>query len=345
MDNKLIRVFLIAIIALDILAIAVLAFLVIFSNRPADASSAEKIPFKVESGWSAGDIAQSLEDSGIISKDIYFIFYVMWKGEAGQLKTGYYELSPSMSASQIVEELKTGKIRQVTVTIPEGTTTSDMENILREAGLEKIGENELVDAVSISPVYAYGVTGLKLFLDLPEAGNIDGFLFPDTYVFEPAAQLNTIAGKMFANFDEKVPDSVRVRIKADGRTLYNVVKMASLLEKEVQTFEDMRIVAGILEKRMEIGMPLQVDATLIYITGKKGSELTNADKLIDSPYNTYKYLGLPPTPINNPGLNAINAAIDPAKSDYLYYISTPDGKTIFAKTLEEHNANVAKYLR
>ena len=122
--------------------------------------------------------------------------------------------------------------------------------------------------------------------------------------------------------------------------------MASLIEREVRTYEDMRIVSGLLWKRMEIGMPLQVDATLVYLTGRKTGQITNDDKLIDSAYNTYKYRGLPPTPIANPGLNAINAAIDPIESEYLYYLSTPiTGETIFSKTLDEHNENRIKYLK
>ena len=121
--------------------------------------------------------------------------------------------------------------------------------------------------------------------------------------------------------------------------------MASLIEKEVKTPEDKKIVSGILWKRLENSIPLQVDATISYITGKKGDSVSIEETKIDSPYNTYKYKGLPLGPISNPGLESIIASIYPENSDYWYYLSTPEGKTIFSKTLEEHNIAKAKYLK
>jgi len=207
-----------------------------------------------------------------------------------------------------------------------------------------IQRSELVEAMQVSSSLAYELFGYRFLKELPSRATIDGFLFPDTYFFDKEYALSDIVDKMLGNFDEKITDAMRVKYKARGKNLYEVVIMASLLEEEVQTLEDMKIVSGILWKRMEIGMPLQIDATLAYLTDKKTGEITNEDKLIDSPYNTYLYRGLTPTPISNPGLNAIQAAIEPTESEYLFYLSTPQGETIFSKTNEEHNENRAKYL-
>ena len=124
-----------------------------------------------------------------------------------------------------------------------------------------------------------------------------------------------------------------------------IVTLASLIEREVRTQEDMKMVSGILWRRLQLGIPLQVDAAIVYLTGKKTGEVTYDDLKIESPYNTYLHRGLPPRPIANPGLNALIAAIYPAESDYLYYLSKPTGETVFSKTLEEHNTAKAKYLK
>ena len=189
--------------------------------------------------------------------------------------------------------------------------------------------------MSLSTSSAYDIYGYE-FLKTIKANSLEGFLFPDTYEFRDSDGASVILGKFLENFELKAGNLVNS---------YNTLTTASILEKEVQTEQDMRIVAGILNNRLRLGMLLQVDATLAHITGKKTGQITNQDKLIDSPYNTYKYTGLPPAPIANPGLKAINAALNPTSSDYLYYLTSQDGATYFAETLEEHNKNKNLYLR
>ena len=338
---------LLAVIVIDLLAIVFFAYLILGSGRAKNPSSQELIEFSIEKGQGAREIASNLKREGIISNTLFFNYYIWQDKSANSLQAGKYELSPSMTIRQIVAKFKEGdviKVPGIKVTIPEGYRTSEIEELLISSGLA-VKDSELTEAVGISAPLAREIFDFGFLLDLPPRATIDGFLFPDTYFFEQDLQLNSIVEKMLFNFSEKVPDYTRVKIKARGKNLYEVVIMASLLEKEVRALEDMNLVSGVLWKRMEIGMPLQVDATLVYITGKKTGEITNEDKLIDSPYNTYKYRGLPPTPIANPGLNAINAAIEPKVSNYLYYLSAPSGETIFSETLEEHNENKAKYLR
>lgn len=333
--------------ALDFMGVIVLIYLTIGSMTAADSSNDEVRDFAIERGQGAKEIASNLERAGIISNDLFFNYYLWRDTSANLLQAGEYALSPSMTIPKIARKLKTGEVKEdlgVKVTIPEGYTTLQIESALIAAGLA-VSESEFVEAAGISAPLAHEIFGLSFLRDVPSRATLDGFLFPDTYFFDKNAELNDIVGRMLANFNGKVPEPSRVKIKARRKNLYETVILASLIEREVQTSGDMSLVAGVLWKRMEIGMPLQVDATLAYLTGKKTGEITNDDKLIDSPYNTYKHRGLPPRPIANPGLNAIQAAIDPQESEYLYYLSTPQGDTIFSKTLEEHNENREKYLK
>jgi UPF0755 protein len=174
--------------------------------------------------------------------------------------------------------------------------------------------------------------------------SLEGFLFPDTYQISYSAGEKDIIRMMLANFDKKLTKDLREEIVRQNKTIFEIVTMASLLEKEVRTAEDKKLVAGVLWKRLKNRIPLQVDAAVSYITGKKTVKITKEDTQIDSPYNTYKYLGLPLGPISNPGLESIKASIYPKESRYWYYLSTPEGQTIFSRTLEEHNIAKAKYL-
>ena len=179
--------------------------------------------------------------------------------------------------------------------------------------------------------------------DKPKSASLEGYLFPDTYRFFKDAKLPDVVNKMIANLENKLTSDLKMAIKNSSFTTYEVLTMASLIEKEVKSDSDREIVSGILWKRLKAKIPLQVDATLVYITGRK--EISDADKKINSPYNTYYYRGLPKGPISNPGLSAIRAAVFPENSPYWYYLSAKDGQTIFSQTLEEHNRNKAIYLK
>ena len=178
----------------------------------------------------------------------------------------------------------------------------------------------------------------------PENASLEGYLFPDTYEIKKGESLENVIRKMLDNFDKKITNDLREEIKTQNRTLYQVLTMASLLEREVKSYEHRQIAAGILWKRLRNGWPLHVDATLVYITGKGSEELTKDDLEIDSPYNTYKYYGLPAGPICNPGIDSIKAAVDYKESDYWFYLTTPSGQTEFSKTLNEHNIKRFEYL-
>jgi UPF0755 protein len=168
-----------------------------------------------------------------------------------------------------------------------------------------------------------------------EALPYEGFLFPDTYFFLPNATTESIITTLRATFDEKTSE-VKGDITASGHDLEDVVIMASLLEKEASNYRDQQMIAGVLWNRLEDDMLLQVDATFLYTIGKGTFELTRSDLASDSPYNTYKHKGLPPTPIGNPGLRAIQAVLNPVEHEYLFYLADSDGVTHYSVTHDEH---------
>ena len=179
-----------------------------------------------------------------------------------------------------------------------------------------------------------------------------GYMFPDTYLIPQDATAGAIISIFTGAFDKKVTADMRADIRSAGMTLESVVILASIVEREGLTDEDRPVIAGILLNRLEIGWPLQADATLQYALGYQAQEktwwkkvLTDDDKKVKSPYNTYTNPGLPPGPISNPGIASIRAVIYPKKTEYMYYLHDPTGAVHYAKTLEEHNANVARYLR
>jgi len=291
---------------------------------------------EIKKGEGIHEIASKLAQTKIIKNPLVFEIYAVVKNKAKKIQSGVYVFYPFLNIPQILEKITTGETIEIKITIPEGW------------GLKEI-EKKLIKKF---PNQKFNLKSLKIkdfkkefdFLnDAPDENNLEGFLFPDTYFFSPLNDEKEIIKKFLKNFDKKLTANLREEIKKQNKNIFEIVKMASLLEKEVKTIKDKKIVSGILYKRLEENMPLQVDATIGYVMEK--NKLSLADLKIDSPYNTYKYKGLPPGPISNPGLDSILAAIFPVASDYLYYLSAPDGTTIFSKTLDEHNFNKNKYLR
>jgi len=276
---------------LIMILIAGIGFWLIF--LPVSPGQNGEVQFSVKKREGSKDIALNLRKNNLIRSEIAFRTYVLVRGVAGDLKAGEYQLSPAMNVPEIADKLVKGDVIKISVTIPEGWTQQQIEEKL---GLELPGEN------------------------------LEGFLFPDTYQFPFGFSGQEVVDKMQDNFEEKMTLSLREEIERQGKTIFEIVTTASLIEKEIYNTPECPdckgLVSGILWKRLEIGMPLQVDAEIW----------------------TYDNLGLPPKPICNPGLESIMAAVYPEDSDYWYYLSTPEGETIFSKTLEEHNLAKAQHL-
>ena len=276
--------------------------------------------FLVKKGDSVFQIGKNLEQREFIKNKYLFNLYVLASGKQSKLQAGEYVLSSSMSISKISQKLISGNIAKEIITIPEGWNLRDIAWYFENKGMFQAEE-------------------------LYEMTELEGYLFPDTYEISRGASLEEIIKKMTDNFNKKLTPELREDIQKQGKTVSEIVIIASLLEKEIQTLEDKKMVAGVLLNRLQIEMPLQVDATITYITKKQTTKISKEETQIDSPYNTYRYTGLPLGPICNPGMESIKAAIYPQPNSYWYYLSTPEGETIFSKTLEEHNIAKAKYLK
>jgi len=310
-------------------------------NLPASPSDIEKT-FVVKQGQGVKQISRYLENDDLIRNSFYFELYVWKEGLTKKLQAGEYLFRPNMTIEEIVDALVQGKVvsNELQVTIPEGLTVREIELKLVEADLVKEGGLAIFSAASeYRDIYEF----LK---DLSEGVGLEGFLFPDTYNLYKDTTPKEILEKMLDNFDQKLTAQMRLDIKNQNKSIYEVVIMASLLEKEVRTYEDRRIVAGIFWKRLKNNYPLESCATIAYVLGTDKWRYSYEDTRIKSPYNTYINIGLPLGPICNPGLTSIKAAIYPEGSDYHYFLTRPDtGQTVFSKTLKEHNINKAKYFK
>jgi UPF0755 protein len=284
------------------------------------------------------EIAYDLVKRGIIKNYWFFRLYVVFSGNHGHLQAGSYQVSPSMSMRAIVQKFAKGDVIKNTITVIEGWDTQDIARYFEDKNI--YSAKDFLAAAQKD--YSQDFTVLA---DKPKASHMEGYLFPDTYDIAPGASPEDVVLMMLANFDKKITPALRKEITRQHTSVFQIITMASIIEKEVKTLEDKKIVSGILWKRIDAGMPLQVDSTINYITGKSHASATIADTKINSPYNTYKYAGLPKGPICNPGMESIMAAIYPTESSYWYYLSTvKTGKTIFSKTLEEHNQAIGKHL-
>lgn len=293
------------------------------------------VTVSVEKGESFKEIGAKLSQASLLKSITVFKIYSLLTGSATKFKPGNYELAGTMSVPQIVGILTAGVRNDVTVQIPEGATVKDIDTILSEKGV--IARGSLVN---------FGFQGFfPQYQFLLGAPSLEGFLFPDTYSFNLNSNTSDVVRTFLDTFELKAWP-----LLVDGKNWYDNLILASYLEREVASMSDRETVAGILLKRIQLGMPLQVDATLSYAKCD-GTLLTcprivptGSDTKINSPYNTYLHAGWTPTPIANPGKNALEAALAPQSTPYLYYFSNASGTVFFSKTLQENNQKQAKYL-
>lgn len=313
-----------SILFLAIAALSLASF-ILYLSQPVNKNDQTPIIFVVNQGEGVNSIAKRLEREGLIRNRFVFVLEVKRLGIASKIQAGDFRLTKSETPSQIAKDLTTGTL-DVWVRLLEGWRAEEIAKILKE----KI------------PTYENAwVLRLKKH---------EGYLFPDTYLIPKAADIALVIKILTSNFDSKLK-SLQPDIGKNKSTLEESLILASIVEREARFDIDRPIIAGILFNRLKIGMALQADATVQYALGFQKDEkdwwkknLTKDDLAINSPYNTYKFPGLPPKPIANPGLASLKATLNPTQTDYLYYIHDREGRTHFAKTLEEHNANIAKYL-
>lgn len=282
----------------------------------------------VRAGMDAAQIGRLLEAKGIISNAAVFHVAAKWHRLDGALQAGEYSFPPKATVADVIERLSRGQTNQVSLTIPEGWT---VEQIAQAIGNRGLGDpaKVLAHAQKMAP-YSY-IPAVQ-----QQKYRVEGFLFPDTYSLAKGMGEEEILRLLAAQFDQKLTADMRKRAEALGLSPYQLITLASIVEREAQREEERPIIAAVFLKRLQIGMPLQSCATIQYILGDPKAELTIQDTQIQSPYNTYLIPGLPPGPVSNPGLASIQAVLQPTQHELLYFVARKDGSHIFSRTYAEH---------
>lgn len=285
-----------------------------------DKTNDAQISFVIPRGQALREIANNLKEQGLIKDSVAFFLLVKLEGSDQSIQAGNFMLSPSMSSKEILETLRTG-VLDVWVTVPEGKRADEIADILEES------------------VPSYDESWRAVL------NQNEGYLFPDSYLIPRDATIEQIVSIMRGNFDTKYET---LDVSNTNLTQDEIVTIASMLEREVRHTEDLPLVSSVIANRLDIDMALQIDATIQYAKGKRGDEWwepvsVSEYKSVVSDYNTYLIPGLPPSPISNPGINALRAAVNPADTGYFYYISDRSGVNRYARTLDEHNENIERY--
>ena len=304
-----------------VLILAVVGLVYLFVLRAPDNFPTGDI-ITIEPGSSLSLVTKQLADAHIVRYALLLRALVTLEHGDGSVVAGDYQFSTPANLFSVAHIITTGTfgLVPVKIRIPEGTSTTEMA-VIFSAALPRFNGKEF----------------------LKEAGPLEGYLFPDTYFFLPTADEKVVIRTMSSNFELQIA-KIQPHIDAFGKPLADVITMASLLEKEARIPADRQKIAGVLWKRISIGMPLQVDAAFLYILGRTTFDLTKSDLRVDSPYNTYVYKGLPPGPIDSPGLDSIKAAVTPIDTGALFYLADNNGVTHFSKTYAQHLQLKALYL-
>lgn len=303
------------------------------------------VVFTINPGETAATIAPRLQREGLITDAQLFLWLVRYRGVDVQLEAGDYELRPNMTMDEIIDTLQHGRLREVTVTIPEGRRAEEIATLMEEQG---VADAELFLALVVGGDFAY-----DFLHDRPEdaPSSLEGFLFPETYRIPIDYDAGQLIELMLATFAERFSPQMRQMAAEEGMTIYEVVTLASIVEREAVIAEERPIIASVYLNRLEQDMYLQSDPTVQYALGYQEDTgqwwkipmSLEEDTVFDSPYNTYMYPGLPPGPICSPGLASLQAVLEPAETNYLFFFSRFDGSHAFAETYEEHLQNQELY--
>lgn len=288
---------------------------------------------EVNKGMTLKQIARALRMKGLTRDEITFEAAAKLWGAERKIRAGDYELSPSMNVPAILAKLRKGDSLRTCFTIPEGYNLNQIAELLERKGFATKD-----DFLSLANDRGFAA---RLGVD---ADSLEGFLFPDTYCAGKGEPEEELIRMMFAQFGKRVGGEYESRAAELGFSTLKMLTLASIIEKEASDRRERRLVSAVFHNRLKLGMPLQSCATVIYALGDRyEGSLRREDLSFGSPYNTYLRTGLPPGPIVSPGLDAINAALNPAEVDYLYFVSTGNGRHKFSSTLDEHNLAVMEY--
>jgi UPF0755 protein len=333
--RKLIRIlFLLALVVL-VAAGAGAYFLYTRVHEPFRGYSGPEQLVEIPTGVGTAAIGRRLIDAGVVRDELTFRVAVWLSGDARRLKAGEYRFDTPMTAREVLGKIARGEVLLLPLTFREGLTIQEMAAVFASSGL---GTAEAFVAAAADPSHVKDLD--------PAAEDLEGYLFPDTYAVPRTIDAGAIVRLMTDRFRQVFTPALQAAARDAGLSVRQLVTLASLVEKETGRPEERATVAAVYRNRLRIGMGLQCDPTVIYALQKAGlfdGNLRRDDLQFDSPYNTYRYRGLPPGPIAAPGQGSLEAAARPADVDYLYFVSRNDGSHEFARTLAEHNRNVQRY--
>jgi UPF0755 protein len=290
---------------------------------------------EIPQGAGSPEIRRRLLDAGIVSDDFVLRAAMWWSGRSRSLQAGEYRFDQPISPLAVVDKIASGDVYTQRLTFPEGLTIAEMAKVFESRGFGP------------ATAFVKAASDGALVKDLDaRARDLEGYLFPETYSLPRRADASRMVAMMVDRFRASYDETLRARAESQQMTTRQVVTLASLIEKETARAEERPLVAAVYRNRLKLGMGMQADPTVVYAltkAGKYNGNIRRDDLSFDSPYNTYRYPGLPPGPIAAPGRASLEAALSPADVPYLYFVSRNDGSHVFAATLTEHNANVYQY--
>ncbi len=314
---------------LGALALGFLAYEVV---TPADRLEAGSLVVELPAHDGVLGIANRLQRADAIRSRAGFVLLTMARGSSRSLKAGEYELERGATTLDVLTLIESGRVKQHAILHPEGATVTELARVLEA--------DRLTTARDVARLSTDAAFLRTLSIDGP---SLEGYLFPDTYQLVRGMTPEEILTRMVLRMRSKLGADIAARARARGFTVHQLLTLASIIEREAVDREEMRTISAVFWNRLKLKMPLQADPTVQYATGKERRALTRADLRLDHPYNTYRNPGLPPGPIASPGIVAIQAALDPAPVNYLYFVAMDDTHHHFSATIAEHNAAVARY--
>ena len=313
--------------ALGCIGVLCLSTVLVFGYYMSPTASAEELVFiTIAPGSNTTTIANHLATNNLIRSSLVFRLVVRYRGIGTKLRAGNYQLSRDMSLNQILDEIKKGQITYQTFTVPEGKTAKAIAELWEASELGTA--DSFIEAMQ-SPEL------LQKYI--PEGVSVEGYLFPSTYKFAEGSTARTVVRMMLSESEKRWDETLAEEAKALGFTRHEIITLASIIEREAASKEEIPIISGVFHNRLKDNWRLQADPTVLYALGEPKRLLTRVDLAYVSPYNTYLNKGLPPGPIGNPGMASILGALRPEETEFYYFVATDEGKHHFSKTLAEHN--------
>ncbi|MCK4502310.1 MAG: endolytic transglycosylase MltG [Desulfuromonadales bacterium] len=312
---------------------APVAALIVYIQISVPQKIATPVQVEIKPGTGLSKVASDLEVAGVVRSALAVKLLAYWQQQDGQIQAGNYRFSDPATPGEIINRLVQGDVEKVSLTIPEGFT---LQQIIARLAAEGFGEQSKL----LTLVYdAEFIKSLGI-----AAGSLEGYLFPETYLFAPGIDEKSLLQMMVTQLRSHIGDNLQQQADKLGLTLHQWFTLASIIEKETGIVAEMPVISSVFHNRLKRKIPLQTDPTVIYGIKDFDGNLTRKHLRTPTPYNTYTNRGLPPGPIASPGLEAIKAAVNPAETKYLYFVAAGDGGHQFSKTLKEHNAAVKEYL-